>query len=131
MLVWKNDYSIGVELIDVQHKHLFEIGNSAYELLKSDLSINKYDKIVQIIEDLRQYTKFHFLTEEEYMLKIGYPDYLDQKAEHDSFVKKIDLVILNNIDKNQEKYLEEILSFIFDWILSHILQKDKLITEMH
>ncbi len=129
VLVWKNEYSIGVELIDAQHKHLFEIGSSAYELLKSDLSINKYDKILQIIEDLRQYTKFHFLTEEEYMLKIGYPNFLDQKMEHDAFLKKIDFVILNNIDKNQEKYLEDILSFIFDWILNHILQKDKLISQ--
>ncbi len=34
MLEWKDKYSIGVELIDEQHKHLFEIGNKAVKLLK-------------------------------------------------------------------------------------------------
>lgn len=69
MLYWKEEYSIGIDLIDAQHKHLFDIGNEAYKLLKSDLCLDKYDKIIEIIEDLRQYTKFHFKTEEEYMLK--------------------------------------------------------------
>jgi len=45
MLKWKDEYSIGIELIDEQHKHIFEIGNDAYELLKNDLSLDKYSKI--------------------------------------------------------------------------------------
>lgn len=127
MLKWKEDFSIGIDLIDTQHKHLFEIGNSAYELLKNDLYVDKYDKILTIIDDLRQYTKYHFKCEENYMSEINSPEYSSQKEEHDAFIKKIDSINLNDIDEDQEKYIENLLAFVFNWILEHIIQKDKLI----
>lgn len=127
MLVWKDEYAIGVDIIDAQHKHLFEIGNSAYQLLRDDFCIDKYDGVIQVIEDLREYTKFHFKTEEEYMLKIKYNKYFSQKVEHDDFIQKIEEINFNDIDEDPKKYLEDILTFIFNWTLEHILHKDKLI----
>jgi hemerythrin len=127
MLVWKDDYAIGVDIIDAQHQHLFEIGNSAYQLLKDDFCTDKYDGVVQVINDLREYTKFHFKTEEDYMLKIKYNKYFSQKVEHDDFIQKIDEINLDDVDEDPKKHIEDILSFIFNWTLEHILQKDKLI----
>ncbi|AWI05602.1 bacteriohemerythrin [Clostridium drakei] len=129
MLEWKDKYSIGVELIDEQHKHLFEIGNKAVKLLKNDFYVDKYDKIIEIIQELCEYTEFHFKAEEGYMLKIGSKQYESQKIEHDIFIKKINSVDFNNIDNDQQKYLEDLLAFVFNWIIDHILQKDKLINE--
>ncbi|WP_459481479.1 bacteriohemerythrin [Clostridium saccharoperbutylacetonicum] len=128
MLIWKNEYSIGVDIIDKQHEHLFDIGNQAYELLKNELRVDKYDEIVQILEDLRQYTKFHFETEENYMAQINYPQLSDQKMEHENFIKKISDIDFRKLDENPNKYLDDILSFVFGWILDHVLNKDKLIT---
>lgn len=130
MLMWKDSYSIGMDLIDTQHKHLFDIGNQAYELLKDGLKIDKYDEIVVIIDDLRNYTKYHFKCEEEYMLSTNYSGYEVQRKEHTNFIEKIDAVDLHNIDMNQQKYIEDLLSFIFDWILEHILKKDKMIMSL-
>lgn len=127
MLKWKDEYLIGVELIDAQHQRLFEIGNSAYELLKDEFSMDKYDDIVMIIEDLKQYTKFHFKTEEDYMLEIKHSKYFSQKVEHDEFIEKLDEFNFSDIDKDQKKYLDDMLAFIFNWILNHILEKDMLI----
>lgn len=36
MIKWKEDYIIGVDKIDEQHKKLFEIANKAYKLLKNE-----------------------------------------------------------------------------------------------
>ena len=127
MLVWKDEYSIGVDLIDKQHKYLFDIGNNAYKLMSSDFSANKYDDIVIIIQDLRQYTKFHFMAEEEYMIKTNCKEYVIQKLEHDEFINKLDKMNLELVDEDPQKLIEDILAFIFDWLLSHILLKDKLI----
>ncbi len=128
MLVWKEEYAIGVELIDKQHKHLFAIGNSIYELLENYILDDKYDKIIKILTDLREYTKYHFQSEEEYMLQIKYPGYFSQKVEHDDFIDKIEEIELQNLDENQEEYIRELMLFVFNWILEHILQRDKLIT---
>ena len=127
MLIWKDSYSIGMDLIDAQHKHLFDIGNQAYNLLKNGLKIDKYDDIVLIIEDLSNYTKYHFRCEEEYMKEINYPRYENQKKKHNDFIEKIDSIQLHSIDENQQKYIEDLLDFIFNWILEHILKEDKLI----
>jgi hemerythrin len=129
MLRWKDEYSIGIELIDVQHRHIFDIANSTYELLKNDLGSDKYSETIQLIEDLRQYTKYHFKCEEEYMLQINYLNYNNQKIEHDAFIKKIDSLNLDKIEQDKDKYIEDLLVFILEWVLDHILRKDRLIKE--
>jgi hemerythrin len=127
MLIWKDEYSIGIELIDAQHKHLFEIGNDAYALLRDDFCVDKYDMIIQVLEDLRQYAKFHFQSEENYMMEMCSNQLPSQKIAHAEFIKKIYGIDFKSIDDNQNEYLDEILKFIFNWILDHVLHKDKLI----
>jgi hemerythrin len=124
MFKWKKDYEIGVQQIDEQHKRLFEIGNKAYELLNNDFYIDKYNKIIEIINELRDYTVFHFKSEEEYMLSVGYRKFLSHKVEHDDFIKKFSDIDFDSIDEGQNEYIRELLEFIFRWISGHILKRD-------
>ncbi|WP_053957244.1 bacteriohemerythrin [Inediibacterium massiliense] len=128
MLIWKDEYSIGVDLIDTQHKYLFTLWNNTYDLLGNESCMNKYDKVFEMIDDLRQYARFHFQSEENYMLKIKYDQLFSQKIEHAEFMKKIEKMDYKLLDKNPKKYLEDWLGFILNWILDHVLHKDKLIT---
>lgn len=127
MIAWKDDFLVGIDEIDEQHKKLFAIANKAYELLNNDLYVDKYDRIVSIIEELKDYTVFHFTFEEEYMMKIKYKKFFTQKIQHESFMKKINEINLNEIDSNQDKSLLELLDFIINWISNHILIMDKQI----
>lgn len=127
MYEMKEEYKIGVELIDEQHKKLFELADKAYMLLKDDFSLDKYDKIVHIIEELKEYTIFHFKSEEEYMQSINYKRLFSQKIEHAEFIKKIEAIDLRHIDENQDEGLVKILNFLNDWLTEHILKTDKLI----
>lgn len=129
LLKWKNDYSIGIEQIDEQHKILFEIAGRAYNLLTNDFYTDKYDKILEIIEELKNYTIFHFKCEEEYMLSIKYKRFLSHKVEHDEFIEKFNSIDFISIDQEQDKYIMSILEYLVDWVSSHILEKDKLISE--
>jgi hemerythrin len=124
MFTWKDEYETGVPIIDEQHKHLFEIGNNAYELLNNTLTIDKYDKIIHVIEELRDYAVFHFKYEEEYMLSINYKKFLSHKVEHDEFIKRVDEVDLTLIDESQNEYILSLLQFVYKWISEHILVKD-------
>lgn len=129
MLEWKESYSVGIELIDSQHKHLFSLGNSALELIKSDSSLDKSQEIIQLIDDLIQYTKFHFSSEESYMLKINFPLYNSHKEEHNTFIRKINSIDVTNLSVNQHKQITDLVSFLLNWILTHILENDKLLTK--
>nr|WP_092075002.1 bacteriohemerythrin [Dendrosporobacter quercicolus]NSL50081.1 hemerythrin family protein [Dendrosporobacter quercicolus DSM 1736]SDN26407.1 hemerythrin [Dendrosporobacter quercicolus] len=127
MINWKKDYETGITQIDDQHKKLLEIAGSALTLLKNDLYIDKYDEIIAILEELKDYTIYHFNSEEEYMLSVGYKKFLSHKVEHVAFIEKINNIDLNNLDRNQDKALLGILEFVINWIDDHILKKDKLI----
>lgn len=129
MVAWKEEYELGIEKIDQQHRKLFEIAGRAYDILKDQFSLDKYDQIVEIIEELKDYAIYHFNSEEEYMQSIGYKRLFSHKVQHEEFIEKIRSVDLTKIDYDQDKYLVEILDFILGWIDGHILGTDKLIVE--
>ncbi len=129
MIKWKEEYRVGVALIDQQHQKLFEIANRAYNLLADEWRIDKYDDIIVILEELRDYALFHFSVEEEHMKKIGYQRFLSHKVEHDDFKEELNAVDLYKLDDDQETYLSNILSFVVTWIENHILKVDKQITD--
>lgn len=129
MIQWKDEYKIGIQQIDEQHEKLFELANRAYDILTKEIVVDKYDKVINLIEELREYTSYHFKTEEEYMLKIGYKRFLSQKVAHDEFIKKIYETKLDNLDENEDKYLTDILEFLVNWLSDHILGSDKLIAQ--
>lgn len=124
MFEWKKEYETKVEQIDEQHKKLFEIGNRLYELIKNDMVIDKYDRIMDIIAELKNYTVFHFQFEENYMVEIGYKKFLSHKVQHDDFIKKFNDIDFKKIDHSQDKYMLELMNFIYQWIDGHILGID-------
>lgn len=127
MLEWKQDYIIGVKHIDEQHQQLFEIANRAFDLLKNQLITDKYDPIIEILTELKDYTVYHFKSEEDYMQSIGYKKFLSQKVAHNDFLEKVNAIDIDKIDNNQNEYLTEILNFVGDWLVFHIIKDDMLI----
>ncbi|WP_160680063.1 hemerythrin family protein [Clostridium sp. C8-1-8] len=125
MFEWKSEYELGMEKIDAEHKKLFDIANKGYELLVNDFYVDKYDRIMDIIIELKDYAQFHFTAEEEYLASIGYKKLFSHKIEHDSFIQKVSNVNLNDVDSNQDKYVQDLLDFIVMWIKEHIMEKDR------
>lgn len=127
MYEMKDEFKTGIDFIDEQHKKLFEIADKAYVLLKDQFIIDKYDKISEILEELKDYTAFHFRAEEKYMEEIGYNKLLSQKVAHNDFIDKLDNIDLKHIDENQEQAILDILEFLNNWLIEHIYHSDKLI----
>ncbi|MDF2944601.1 MAG: hypothetical protein K0S01_3459 [Herbinix sp.] len=127
MYEFKDEFRTGIESIDKEHAKLFEITNRAYETLVDEFIPDKYDYIVEILDELKDYTVTHFQHEEEYMMSIRYKKLFSQKAEHEEFIEKVSSYDLSNLDENQKDAILEILNFLADWLVHHILESDKLI----
>ena len=127
MYEMKDEFKTGIDFIDEQHAKLFDIANQAYLLLKNDFTIDKYDKVIDLIDELKDYTSFHFKSEEDYMDSINYKRRFTQKIEHDAFIKKLDEVDYRSIDTNPDEYIFKMLEFLNQWLTGHILHYDKLI----
>ena len=123
------DYHTGIDFIDEEHAKLFDIANRAYDLLTNQFVTDKYDAIVAVLEELRDYTKYHFNHEEEYMKSINYPKRFSQLHQHTQFINKLESYNLKEIDVNQQEGLLEILDFLALWLQSHIKGMDKKIGE--
>lgn len=122
---WTEDLSVGVGVVDEQHKIWFE---KAEQLFDAGKKGQAKDYIGQMLDFLDDYTRKHFKDEEKYMLSINYPDYDRQKALHTGFIGELDklkkefkesggniLVVLN---ANQ---------MVVDWLTKHISNEDKKI----
>lgn len=123
-------YKTGIELIDDEHSRLFEIIREANELINAELLHDKYDEIVRLLEELKNYTEFHFSDEERLMESIQYPGLAAQRRAHTAFVERlveIDLSDLDDMDNNQQEYLNDLIRFLLGWLSTHILGADKKI----
>ena len=118
---------IGVEIIDEEHKELFCIIKRANDLITEELLHDKYDEIMSVLDELRNYTIKHFADEEEYMASINYEGLDIQKKTHEMFVDKLNDINLDDLDDNQQQYLIELVDFLLMWLVNHILKMDKKI----
>ena len=125
----KKEYLTGIPQIDEEHTRLFELAEEAYQLMQDDFLHDKYDQLVSILDELKDYTKTHFTHEEEYMESIDYQAIFIQKAQHKAFIEKLESLNYEDMDENQEGTISDILSFLTDWLVNHIVKLDKLITE--
>ena len=127
MYEMKDEYLTGIEEIDKEHRVLFEIAEEIYNLCENEFVPDKYDDIVSLIGRLKQYTMMHFEHEEAYMESIHYKKMFTQKVQHENFRNKLESIDLESIDENQEQAVEDLLKFVTDWLVEHIMRTDKQI----
>lgn len=120
-------YKTGIALVDDEHRRLFEIIKETNDVIEADLLHDKYDKIVYILNELKDYTVMHFTDEERYMESIGYEGIEMQRIAHKAFVERLNEINLEDVDDNQKEYLEDSISFLLEWLTNHILKMDKKI----
>lgn len=123
---WSDSYALGMPEIDDQHKALFVLINRLWEQI-----ITQADsaEVMKVLEKLEQYTISHFTAEETFMRVIAYPGFDEHKAAHENFVARI--------GKEKAGILAggaltlDILHFLKDWLVDHILVTDKAYADQH
>jgi len=121
---WKDSYGVDVEEIDRQHRKLFEIGGRISDLVLAKDGYDHYDEIMTILDELKNYTIYHFNYEEKLMEEYGFPGLDEHKIEHMFLIKKLERMKDKDIDANQEDALINLVTFVSDWISGHILKTD-------
>ena len=118
---WDDSLSVNIKEIDTQHAHLIEMANNLHNSLKAGQANNI---MRPLLASLVEYTKTHFSAEEKWMEKYNYPELIQHKQEHQTFVSEIK----NFINKYKQKtplLAREILLYLGSWIRKHIIENDK------
>ncbi len=87
---WDDSYKIGVDAVDEQHKHLFDVVNRLYDL---EDGADVKEELRVILYEFNDYMKVHFQDEEDYMLSIGFPTLEEHKKIHASIMKSLAQII--------------------------------------
>ncbi len=122
-----DEYLTGIDLIDREHRTLFELVGKAYRQVRQGCSEDSYDEIRELLGELKQYAAEHFRDEEEYMEHIGYAGLDTQRFAHEAFIYRMESIDLAQVDADPEKQLESLLEFLLGWLINHILYLDKKI----
>ena len=123
VIKWDDSYSVGVKVIDDQHKHFIGLINDVYKVLES----KNTKKLPDVIADLTDYADHHFKTEEEYFDKFHYPDADIHKSAHAELQSKVDGFINRQGDPVAIGF--DLLYFLERWLLIHFKGTDKKFAE--
>lgn len=120
-IIWDQSYSVGVKLIDTQHKKLFALISKLHATMAK--TKEKEEPLDVIILDLAFYVDFHFRTEEKYMEEFSCVDaeHFKQHVFYEGKIKEFN----DRYQKGESNINEEIMVFLKDWLANHIKIKDK------
>lgn len=120
---WKNEFKIGISVIDAQHKQLFLCDNELSEALASGL---KPSVIEQLLTQLGFYVTRHFAMEEQYMGASTYPGLAEQIEAHRSFTQRFAEIREEFTQKGLTPGLvHAIQNELSTWIKNHVLGLDQ------
>lgn len=126
MFEWKDQYSVGIEKLDQQHKKLLGIGRKLIDILENTSEgIDQFDHIRDTLKEMYDYSIYHFKYEEGLMEKYDFIDLASHRFQHKIFIKKIEEFDIEEVDEQQKKTTLELLDFISNWIIDHILKTDQ------
>ncbi len=120
---WSDDLSIGVDLVDNQHKEIFTRVNSLLGAMAQGKGKEEVGKVLAYLAD---YVVKHFGAEEGLMTKYNYDGYSKQKAEHTKFLR--DFSGLKREFETQGATSHLVIQTqrqLCDWLINHITNEDK------
>lgn len=126
-LVWKDEFSIGVDIIDKEHKRLFKIINKLFSFSEED---KKSQWACQEgIKFFKDHAMKHFADEEEYMASIDYKDILVHKHIHAGFRNNTLPALEEELERSDYSpdAVAHFLGVCAGWLIGHTLTEDRAI----
>lgn len=122
-VAWTDDLSVGVGLIDEQHKALIQRLNDVGDAVEAFQGARA---VSQTLDFLVDYTNYHFSEEVKHMEKSGYPGVAQHKAKHVEFTNTLGELAQDFIEEGATTSLaNSINTLLGNWLVNHIRTVDK------
>jgi hemerythrin-like metal-binding protein len=120
---WRPEYAIGVEEVDSDHQHLFALIDSFATAIRQG---REHDRLFSLMEELLDYTCYHFAHEELLMEQIGYPHFEEHRLEHEGIRKTLHTMKAQAAGGGGS-IAEKLMNFLFSWLRQHTMTSDRRI----
>ena len=121
-LEWREQLSVGNDLIDSDHKYLIEVINNA------ELSLKAKDRagLTKALDSLAKYSTTHFSREETIATAVGYPKAEHLHASHALLITKLDHAKQEIGDVWTDAAGDFFGVFLREWLVNHVIKEDML-----
>ena len=123
LLLWQDNLNTGIQVIDDQHRRIVEMINQLEAARQSGSQV----AIVEVLDELVDYTLSHFAFEEALMEEAGYPFCAAHKRVHEVFTKRVSEYRMRF--QAGEDVVDELKSMLSRWLFNHIRNDDKAYSE--
>jgi hemerythrin-like metal-binding protein len=117
---WRDEFSVGVEEMDTQHKKLLAMIN---RLIEEQHTLTDPKTIAELLTGMTDYALEHFRAEEYLMAEYDYDRKSLQEAQHKSFLDKT-RSFLEAADIGPNILSAALLDYLGSWLVNHILTED-------
>ena len=124
-IIWRKGMSVNNDIIDHDHHFLINFINTVELLLKSP---DEKDMLLEVFDQLYDYTSKHFRREEMIQRKIEYPKSLHHKNAHVALLESLrktqkEIEQTHSFEEIQSKS-DDVINFLRSWLVDHILKED-------
>jgi len=123
---WDESLSVGIDIIDEHHRYLFDLINDLYDVVVNKLGTRE---VARLIKALDAYAKVHFRAEELMMAHYKFEGIGRQQHQHHIFEEKI-REFYEELHVNPLVAQFDVLSYLRDWLVKHILVEDALLRSL-
>ena len=116
-------YAVGIDQVDREHQKLFEIAGRVHDCLTAD-SATAAEAARNAVAELLDYTETHFASEEGLMAAAGFPELEAHQNLHRTLIAQArDMEMRAEIGEHSMPF--ELNRFIANWLIDHIMTRDK------
>lgn len=128
---WRDEFNIGVDIIDKEHQRLFKIINKLF-LFKDEGKDDQWT-CQEGIKFFKGHAIKHFAEEEAYMESIGYAGLEQHKIIHDGFKQNTLPALEQELERTNyaPDAVEHFLGVCAGWLIGHTMTEDQAIAGKH
>jgi len=122
-LQWREQLSVGNDLIDADHQSLIDIIN------KADRSLQAMSRagLLTALEDLDKYSRLHFSLEEKIAEAVGFSDLGSLHASHMLLLETLNHIAQELGEQWDKAAADHFGQFLRDWLINHVIKEDMLL----
>ena len=118
---WLESYSLGVAELDEHHQYFFCLLN----ILQDAIGEDKSESVVEmVLNELLEFARYHFTTEEELMRKANYPGLAKHSGEHAIVADRL-AKLKKSFQPGEKDNGFALLDLVRSWLVKHFEQADK------
>lgn len=120
-LQWSPDLSVGIDFMDADHRKLMELVTELHDLVEGG---EAQTAAVEKLDELVDFTQQHFRLEERLMEQNDYDGFEQHRQGHELLLQDV-ADLRQHLAAEEQSAGPEILLFLKDWLIRHILESDK------